>query len=43
MKRVELTEAVLSGRSRLAATEPDRFFGVFLRASLRFDQLALMA
>ena len=37
MKRVELTEAVLSGWSRLTATERDRFFGMFLRAALRLE------
>jgi hypothetical protein len=43
MKRVELTEAVLSGWAQLNAAQRERFFAAFVRAAVRLDQLALRA
>jgi hypothetical protein len=43
MRRVELTEAVMSGWTRLDATQRDRFFHAFLRAALRLNALDLRA
>jgi hypothetical protein len=43
MKRVELTEAVLSGWARLNAAQRERFLAAFVRAAVRLDQLALRA
>ena len=43
MKRVELTEAVMAGWTRLDATQRDRFFHAFLRAALRLNALDLRA
>jgi hypothetical protein len=43
MKRVELTEAVMAGWTRLDATQRDRFFLSFVRAALRLDRLELRA
>jgi hypothetical protein len=37
MRRVELTEAVVTGWTRLDATRRDRFFHAFLRAALRLN------
>ena len=43
MRRVELTEAVMAGWTRLDATQRDRFFHAFLRAALRLNALDLRA
>ena len=43
MKRVELTEAVMAGWTRLDATQRDRFFDAFLQAALRLNALDLRA
>ena len=43
MKRVELTEAVMAGWTRLDATQRDRFFHAFLQAALRLNALDLRA
>jgi hypothetical protein len=43
MRRVELTEAVMAGWTRLDATQRDQFFHAFLRAALRLNALDLRA
>ena len=43
MRRVELTEAVMAGWTRLDATQRERFFQAFVKAALRLDALGLKA